>query len=181
MTSEPRVTVVGGGPTPFELSPHNCFACGTLNRHGLGLILHVERGRCWTDLSIERRFEGWLDIAHGGILCTVLDEVMAWALVGQDDWGLTARMSVTFRRPAEIDRPLHAEGRVTRSRRRLIETAGQIVERHTGEIVATADGLYLVADESRKRELRERYGVRAIGQSEPPGPVDGDGAQEHGA
>ena len=74
------------GVPRFEISPHHCFACGTLNTNGLGLDLHVERGRSWVELTYEERFQGWDGIAHGGILATILDEVMAWALVGEDNW-----------------------------------------------------------------------------------------------
>ena len=38
-------------------------------------------------------------------MCTLLDEVMAWALVDHDHWGVTARMSVEFKRPVPIGRP----------------------------------------------------------------------------
>ena len=97
----------------FEFAPHNCFACGSLNRNGLGLLHHVEPGRSWTELTLDRRFEGWEGIVHGGIVSTILDEVMAWALVGQDNWGVTARMSVVFRRPVEVGTPIRADGWVT--------------------------------------------------------------------
>jgi hypothetical protein len=82
----------------FEFAPHHCFACGTLNAGGLGLDLHVEPGRSWVELALEPRFEGWEGVVHGGILCAILDEVMAWALVGEDNWGVTARMAVDFRK-----------------------------------------------------------------------------------
>src|SRR5687767_15798599 len=62
---ETRVVDVPGVPR-FEVAPHHCFACGTLNKSGMGLILHVEPRRCWTELTLERRFEGWDGIAHGG-------------------------------------------------------------------------------------------------------------------
>ena len=39
----------------FEIAPHHCFACGTLNTHGLHLDLHVERGRSWVELTYEER------------------------------------------------------------------------------------------------------------------------------
>jgi uncharacterized protein (TIGR00369 family) len=149
------------GPA-FELVPHNCFACGTLNEHGLGLRIHVEPGRSWTELELEPRFEGWEGIAHGGILCTILDEVMAWALVGDDNWGVTARMSVDFRKPATVGTRLRADGWVTRSRRRLVETEARIVDTATGTELATATGVYLAADEERKQELQRRYGFRNL-------------------
>jgi acyl-coenzyme A thioesterase PaaI-like protein len=168
------VASVAGRPR-FEFSPHHCFACGSLNTHGLGLRLHVEPGRSWTELILARRFEGWDGIAHGGILCTLLDEVMAWALVGADDWGVTARLSVEFRAPVPIGSPVRAEGWVVRSRRRLFETAGRIVDPGSDLVYATADGTYLAAGPERKAELRERYGFRAIDRPDAPDAGTSDG------
>ncbi|HEY7701193.1 MAG TPA: PaaI family thioesterase [Candidatus Limnocylindrales bacterium] len=146
----------------FEIAPHHCFACGSLNAHGMHLDLHVERGRSWVELTYEQRFQGWDGIAHGGILATILDEVMAWALVGEDDWGLTARLTIDFKRPVEVGQAIRAEGWVTRSRRRLVETEGRVTDARTGQLLAGARGLYVAADESRKRELRQRYGWRPL-------------------
>jgi uncharacterized protein (TIGR00369 family) len=146
----------------FEFSPHNCFACGTLNTQGLGLVLHVELGRSWTELTLQPAFEGWEGIAHGGIICTILDEVMAWALVGADNWGVTARMSIDFRRPVPVGRRIRAEGSIARMRRRIVETTARLIDAETGEVLATATGTYVAAGEARKRELRERYGYRLL-------------------
>ena len=144
----------------FEFEPHNCFACGTLNEHGLRLVLHLGDRRSWTELALDDRFEGWVGIAHGGIVATILDEVMAWSLVAEDNWGVTARMSVEFRRPLRVGDRVRAEGWIVRSRRRIVETAAHIVDA-SGTVLATAEGTYLAADETRKRELQARYGYRA--------------------
>lgn len=154
------------GGLPIEIAPHNCFACGSLNAHGLQLALHADGERCWTELALDRRFEGWDGIAHGGIICTLLDEVMAWALIDHDTWGVTARMTVEFRRPVEVGIPIRAEGRVVEARRRVFRTAGVILDPATGLELARADGTYVAAPEERKRELKERYGFRdAAGSS----------------
>jgi acyl-coenzyme A thioesterase PaaI-like protein len=174
LTFEAPAGVVGGPGVPlFELSPHNCFACGTLNAQGMHLLLHVEPGRSWSDVTLERRFEGWEGIAHGGILCTVLDEVMAWALVGSDDWGVTARLTVDFRKPIEIGRPFRAEGWITRSRRRLVDTAGRLVDTASGVELAIAEGVYVAAAGPQKARLRERYGLQFVDgtPNDTPGPV----------
>jgi acyl-coenzyme A thioesterase PaaI-like protein len=173
LTSEAAAAAGTAIVTPegrFEFAPHNCFACGTLNAGGLGLTLHVEPGRSWTELALDRRFEGWDGIVHGGILCTILDEVMAWALVGGDDWGVTARMTVDFRRPVEIGVPIRAEGWVTRSRRRVVDTAGRIIEQASGTELATATGVFVAVDPARKEDLRARYAYRP---ADPAEPVDG--------
>ena len=164
MTSEPVLTLpdVRIGGDRIVLAPHNCFACGTLNTHGLHLELHAGGDRCWTELALDRRFEGWDGIAHGGIVCTLLDEVMAWALVEHDHWGVTARMSVDFRRPVPVGRPVRAEGRVVGIRRRLIDAEGVVVDAATGEVLASAQATYVAAPEGRKAELKARYAFRVV-------------------
>jgi uncharacterized protein (TIGR00369 family) len=162
LTSEATATAVVRAPgTTFEFSPHNCFACGTLNTHGMQLEIHIEEGRSWTELRLDKRFEGWEGIAHGGILCTILDEVMAWSLVGADNWGVTARLAVDFKRPVPVGRTIRAAGWVTELRRRLVTTAGSIVDVVDGTLLASADALYVAATQERKRELQARYGFRA--------------------
>ena len=148
----------------FEFAAHNCFACGTLNTNGLGLALHLEHERSWTELTLDRRFEGWEGIAHGGIVTTILDELMAWSLVASDNWGVTARLSVEFRRPVPVATQIHAVGWVTKARRRVIDTAARMIDLESGVELATATGVYVAADADRKRELQARYGFRRLGQ-----------------
>ena len=175
MTSEASLPR-SGSVDRFEFDPHNCFACGSLNSGGLGLIMHVEPDRSWTTITLDSRFEGWEGVVHGGILCTILDEVMAWALVGADNWGVTARMSVDFRRPVLIGREIRAEGWTTATRRRIVDTAGRIVDPVDGTLLASAEGRYVAASEARKQELRQTYGFRLLpGRSDAGGPaIDAD-------
>jgi uncharacterized protein (TIGR00369 family) len=153
------ITDAGSGMT-IEVAPHHCFACGALNEHGIHLDLHVDGDRCWTELVLADRFQGWDGIAHGGIICTILDEVMAWSLAATDNWGLTARMSVDFKRPVRLGVPIRGEGWVTNVRRRLVETAARLVDPDSGELLATATATYVAADAARKAELQARYRFR---------------------
>ena len=170
MTSEARV-LAGGPPEAgdadstdlrFVVEPHRCFACGSLSEHGLQLDLHVGGDRCWAELRLADRFQGWDGIAHGGIVCTILDEVMAWSLAVSENWGMTARMSVDFTRPVRLGVPIRAEGWMTRRRRRLFDTAARLVDSSTGELLATAEAIYVAADEDRKQELIARYRFRLV-------------------
>ena len=165
MTSEvalPAQPTIETDGIRFEFAAHNCFACGTLNANGLGLLLHIEPQQCWTQLALDRRFEGWDGIAHGGITATILDEVMAWSLVGSDNWGVTARLAVGFRRPVPVETPIRAVGWITTARRRVVDTAARIIEVSSGLELATATGVYVAADATRKREIQERYGFRRL-------------------
>jgi acyl-coenzyme A thioesterase PaaI-like protein len=163
----PRIIDMGDGRRA-EMRSHACFACGDLNLQGLRLRLHVEGGSCWTEAVPEPRFGGWEGIVHGGILCAILDEVMAWSLIGEDCWGVTARMAVQFLRPVEVGRPIRAEGRLVDRRRRILRTDARILDPATGEVLATAEATYLDAPAQRKALLKERYGFRILDRDVAP-------------
>ena len=172
------------GGTSFEIAPHSCFACGTLNTQGMGLTLHVEQDRSWTEVTLGQHFQGWDGIAHGGIVSTILDEVMAWSLAASDDWGVTARMNVEFRKPVPLGKPLRADGWITGRRRRIIDTAARICDASGGIEYATATGTYVAADAGRKAEIRARYGFRRIDSKTNTrhGPLEAtEGASSHDA
>ena len=152
----------GGAAPPagvvLRTEPHACFACGDLNEVGLHLQLHLFPGGCWTELVVPDRFQGWEGVAHGGIVSTILDEVMTWSLIERDRWGVTARLTVAFKRPLMIGRRIRAEGRVVEDRRRLVTTAGSVVDAETGDELASAEGTFVTVTESKKRQLQARYG-----------------------
>jgi acyl-coenzyme A thioesterase PaaI-like protein len=158
------VTAVGR----FEVSPHACFACGELNTHGLHLVLHVAGDTCWTELTLGPDFQGWEGIAHGGIVATILDEVMGWALAGADAWGFTARLSIEYKRPVPVGARIRGEGRLVERRRRLMTVTGRLVDAGTGEVFATAEGIYVAAPAAQLAELKARYRFRLVPESAGP-------------
>ena len=155
-----------GEDVAFEIAPHNCFACGELNRDGLQLRMHLTSNGSWTEITLPERFEGWAGVAHGGIVATLADEVMAWSLFSDDQLGLTASLAIDFRRPAPVGRPLRAEGWITDRRRLRYETAARVVELESGSLLAEATGVYVAAPPTRARELRAEYGIRVAAAAE---------------
>jgi uncharacterized protein (TIGR00369 family) len=151
-----------GPPAGVRIAPHHCFACGELNVHGIHLRLHADATGCWTETALEPRFQGWEEVVHGGIVCTLLDEVMAWSVIGRGTWGVTARMQVDFKRPVPIGRPIRAEGRVVDARRRVFRTEGRIVDPGSGELLASADAVFVAVPADRLGELRARYGLGPV-------------------
>jgi uncharacterized protein (TIGR00369 family) len=146
----------------FEFEPHHCFACGELNEDGLRLELHTDPTGSWVETTLEARFQGWDGVAHGGIVSTLLDEVMAWSVIGRGTWGMTARMAVQFKRPVPTDRPIRAEGHVTDEDRRVFRTEGRIFDSATGDVLATAEGTFLAVPPAELERLKSRYRWRRL-------------------
>jgi acyl-coenzyme A thioesterase PaaI-like protein len=148
----------------FEFEPHRCFACGELNEHGLHLQIHTDPTGAWIETTLAPEFQGWDSVAHGGIVCTILDEVMAWSVIGQGTWGVTARLNVAFRRPIPTGRPIRAEGRTLELHRRACRTQGTILDPVTGEVFATAEGTFMALPPDQLERLKARYGMRRTGE-----------------
>lgn len=167
MTSDAGEQQGDAGLPGFQFEPHHCFACGELNEHGLHLVLHVTSEGCWTETTLAPRFQGWESVAHGGIVTTLLDEVMAWSVIGRDTWGVTARISVAFRRPVPVGKPIRAEGRVVQDRRRTFRTAGRVVDATTGEVLADGEGTFVAAPPEQLAMLKARYRLRPVDAAAP--------------
>ena len=151
-------SIVGSDGRRYAFADHRCFACGDVNP--IGMRLHIELGEGWARTSWEpgADFVGWEDKVHGGLLATLLDEVMAWAPSSYDSWAVTAEMHVRFRSPANPGERLEARGWVTERRRRIYHVSGE-VRGADGRIVAEATGRFLGATPSQKEQLKERYGT----------------------
>ncbi|OGQ80640.1 MAG: hypothetical protein A2289_22085 [Deltaproteobacteria bacterium RIFOXYA12_FULL_58_15] len=91
-----------------------CFACGTANPIGLGLRFFVDGDDVCSDVTLGPDHAGWEQFAHGGIISTLLDEVMAYAIVVRvRKFFVTRTMTINYRRPVPLRQPLVARGRVT--------------------------------------------------------------------
>ena len=107
--------------TPDEafIADQMCFACGLQNPIGLKLTFRQEGEAYVTTFIAPREFQGYQGILHGGIVATLLDEVMAryvWQEIAAP--AATARLEVRYRRPAPVGCPIEVRGWITGRARR---------------------------------------------------------------
>ncbi len=124
------------------VADHYCFACGQDNPIGLKLQFRRDGEFYVTTFTAPPTLQGYHHIVHGGIVATLLDEIMAryvWELQGPS---ATAKLQVTYRRPAPVGQPLTVRGWVTGVHRggKATETAAEI-RLEDGTLIAEATGL----------------------------------------
>jgi len=143
-----------------------CFACGRANPIGLHLRFHREGDVVVAAYAPRPEDVGFPGVLHGGVLVTLLDEAMAWAMYGRSlTLGVTAKMEIRYRRAAAPEEALVVRGRVRRMRGRRIEVEAEL-DTASGERVAEATALFLRLPSEREAEV-----LRTIGWDRPTPPA----------
>jgi len=122
-----------------------CLVCGVQNVAGLnGRFLELEDGELLGVFQPRQEHQGYPGRLHGGIASAILDETIGRAITipHPGTWGVTAELTVRYRRPIPLDVQIRAVGRISRDTSRLFEGAGEIVL-EDGSVAATATGKYV--------------------------------------
>lgn len=124
-----------------------CFICGEENPVGLKLDFFFDRERkiARAEFMPGREYEGYRHLLHGGIISSLLDEVMAKAILAEEIPVVTSKLTVEFKRPALVGNRLTLEGWITGRKSRAYFTAGKIFG-SDGQLLAEASGVYIRAD-----------------------------------
>ena len=129
--------------TGLELSDDSmCFCCGKGNVDGLHMEFEHEDGEVRTTVSFAKRFQGYSDIVHGGLLSTVLDETMVTLLNRMGLLAVTGELKVRFLSPLRVGQAVEISARLVESRGRVFRVAAS-ASLPDGTEVATAESTCL--------------------------------------
>jgi uncharacterized protein (TIGR00369 family) len=96
-----------------------CFACGKDNADGLKLEFTGRDREVFTTLSFPKKFQGYRDVVHGGLLSTVLDEAMVTVLNRMGRLAVTGELTVRFLKPLLVGQTLEVRASLVESRGRV--------------------------------------------------------------
>jgi len=121
-----------------------CFCCGERNPIGLKLTFTMgPEGRLSTVWRPRREHVGFKDLIHGGLVATVLDEVMARVIFERGMPGVTASMETKLLLPVRWGRDYRFTAWVGRERSRTVETEAEAVDVETGERAAWSKATFV--------------------------------------
>lgn len=124
---------------------YNCFACGTANPIGLNLEFYATGDKVCSEVTLGKYHVGWADITHGGIISTLLDEVMSWAILYfKRIFFVTRKMEIKYIRPVQTGVPLVASGCVVSCGKgdKIINVKGELRDKQNS-ILAKSKGEFI--------------------------------------
>ena len=145
----------------LEPNPTNgCFVCGGANANGMHLSFERDDAarRIRASFRVDPRYQGAKGFVHGGIIATLLDEVMAKVSLFREIQAVTAELAVEYLRPVPVDQDLTAEGYEVNREGRNLSYAGEI-RNAAGTVVARARGRFVQID-------RAKFSANAISADE---------------
>jgi uncharacterized protein (TIGR00369 family) len=122
-----------------------------------------DEGRCVGRVTVGKKHEGPPGLVHGGVLALLLDHVLARSARASGHGGLTATLTVTYRRPVHLGVPLVVTGELgSVEGRRATATARVVAEDDPGTTLAEAEAVLVALRADRAEEVFARTG-RAVG------------------
>jgi acyl-coenzyme A thioesterase PaaI-like protein len=128
-----------------KLEGYNCFACGTENPIGLNLHFYRKGKHICSDIILKKNFEGWENMAHGGIVSTLLDEVMSWAvLYFRRVFFVTRTIKIKYVKPVPLERLLTVKAAIKDAGERRLCKASAFIQDEDKSLLAKAEATYAI-------------------------------------
>ncbi|MEJ2234211.1 MAG: hotdog domain-containing protein [Syntrophobacterales bacterium] len=144
-------------PIPI-LEGHDCFACGTNNPIGLKLNFYRQGDSVCSDVVLNRNHVGWQNMAHGGIISTLLDEIMSWTVIHfKRVFSVTRKIQVRYLKPVPVEVPVTVKGTITSDGTSRSCQAEAILLDSKGNILAKGEGEFVILSEDRLTGLPDKF------------------------
>lgn len=127
---------------------HRCFGCGPAHPRGLRVRCFRTDEGVASPIVISREYEGPPGAAHGGIVATYLDEVLAGAVARASGRSpVTGELTVRYVEPVPTETPILGLGRVVEDHGRYLDVEGRLEELGSGQLLATARARFFLVEQ----------------------------------
>lgn len=127
----------------LEHESNGCFVCGPGNPIGLHLKFRLDGEICRSEFTADSRHAGYRNVTHGGIIFSLLDDVMANWLWLQGIQCFTAKAEIRYRAQLPVAVQVRLEGRCLKRKGRLALMEGKVIRSDTEETVAEATASFM--------------------------------------
>ncbi len=83
---------------------YHCFGCDPNHEHGLKMEFFEDGEDVVSIWQPTDEYQGWVNILHGGIQATLIDELCGWTIFHKfQSSAVTSKMEIRYRKPVKID------------------------------------------------------------------------------
>ena len=122
----------------------HCFVCGPENPLGLKVRFRLDGDICRAEFTPLAEHMGYDNVTHGGIIFSLLDDVMANCLWLQGISCFTGRAEVRYRAQLPIGTRVRLEGECLRRKGRLAQMQGRLLRAEDAALVAEANASFML-------------------------------------
>jgi acyl-coenzyme A thioesterase PaaI-like protein len=128
-----------------------CYVCGPENVSGLRVPFRADGAHgSWALYTARPEHEGWPGLLHGGVIFSLMDEALGWAVHFQGFYGVTAKIDTRFRRPISTGTRLMIKAWTVERRRNVITARAEVwAEGGNQPLLAEADAITYLQDSKK--------------------------------
>ncbi|NCC77305.1 MAG: PaaI family thioesterase [Clostridia bacterium] len=120
----------------------HCLLCGALHPRSWKLTFTPDmNGEVSTKFVAGKELQGYDNLVHGGVICSLLDAAMTHCLFHQSIQAVTGDLRVRFLHPVACDIPLELRARLIFACPPLYQLQAEL--RCDGQLMARAEGKFM--------------------------------------
>lgn len=102
-----------------------CFCCGEKNPLNLKMQFHYESEKLFSSVIFPKEYQGFNNVVHGGIIGTVLDEIMVNLHCLKNEKIITAEYNVRLKAPCPVNQKVLLSAWSVKKKGRLYFSASE--------------------------------------------------------
>ena len=129
----------------MDFSDNNCFVCGPKNSSGLKINFSInEQDICIAEFTPEADHVGFQDTTHGGIIFSLLDDVMANWLFLNGKPAQTAKCDLRYKNSLHTGETVLLEGHHIKTKSRMSMMFGVMKTKEEGKVIAECHAKFMI-------------------------------------
>jgi uncharacterized protein (TIGR00369 family) len=132
------------------------FFLSPKRKDGLQLTMMYENNCVYTDFFVDRRFEGYTNVVHGGMIFGVLDVILWYVILMETKkMAMTRKVEMEFFKPIMCGAHYRAKGKFIRIEKKDIHASAWVEDEH-GEVYSRVNAIFREAKETDMAAILER-------------------------
>ncbi|HDH13465.1 MAG TPA: PaaI family thioesterase [Nitrospirae bacterium] len=104
-----------------------CFVCGPKNPIGLKLKFSFDGKTIKTEFIPRREHQGYMNIVHGGIIATLLDEAMVKLAIEMGIPAVTAQMDIRLKKALRVGEKIIVTAEILKNTKKILAAYAKAV------------------------------------------------------